>query len=590
MYRYFEWQIRHHDPDCFPALHDGPFGHYIEQNVFTLQSLLSLPGSSPLSGAASVKNTWNIKDLLDLHHFMQVDEDVRRREGEEALAKRDRHIYLAKIKPRLDAATGHFPPRLLAWQWLAVRRLQYSRETDHASEPLPGNLWEEFSSVCQWLIFFIGLLAGGGLAGSLLIYSGTAPVNVSVYLGLFVLLQLLLLGLQTLFFLQRKLRRTGLESSVLYALIGRLLIRGVDWLRRRVQRKMSGRQRLDLAGLFGEGRQRREHATLLVWPAFILAQLGGIGFNLGVLGATLGKVVFSDIAFGWQSSLQLSAEAVVRLVQAIALPWSWFLPAAYPGLEQIRGSQMVLKEGMYHLTTGDLVSWWPFLCCAVVVYGLLPRLILLGLGVVQRRRALERMPFSAAGLRRLVRRMLTPRIDASGADTTRRTPLAVLPSGKNEELDGPAIVVSWAEPTDETGTWFALIPDELYADCPPGILTELLLHHTGTPAIQPLRYGVPGVTEEMSLAPLVESAGKGRLAGILFLQEAWQPPLRETASLFRNLRRIAGNEIPIIILLIGKPSAQTIFTEVSAEHLEIWKKTMHMDGDPNLDIIPLVQR
>ena len=537
-----------------------------------------------------MKKSWNIDDIIDLHHFMQIDEDLRRREGEDVLAKRDRRIYLAKVKPRLDAADD-MPPHLLARQWLAARRLQYSQEKGQAYEPLPGSVWAELASVCQWLIFLVGLLTGIGLAGSLLFYSGAAPVNVSAFLGLFVLLQLLLLGLQALFLLQRKLRRTGLESSVLYILIGRLLIQGVDWLRRRLQRKMSGRQRLELASLFGAGRQRREHAALLVWPAFIFAQVGGIGFNLGVLGTTLGRVVFSDIAFGWQSSLQLSAEAVVSLVQVIALPWSWFLPAAYPGLEQIRGSQMVLKEGMYHLATGDLVSWWPFLCCAVVVYGLLPRLALLGLGIVQSRRALDRAPLTATGLRRLVRRMLTPLVDAGGLETTREAPAVAGTAGQTTEQDTWKAAASWPDATEEKGEgsrWFVLIPDELYADCPPATLTALLQGHTGTQAIRSLRYGVPGVTDETSLIPLVESAGKAQLDGILFLQEAWQPPLRETVSLFRNLRQIAGNGIPILILLIGKPSGQTIFTAVHAEHLDIWKKKMHMDGDPNLDILPLV--
>jgi hypothetical protein len=90
-----------------------------------------------------VKNTWNIKDLLDLHHFMQVDEDVRRREGEEALAKRDRHIYLAKIKPRLDAA-GHFPPA--CWRgngWLSDVCSTHGKQIMHPN-PCPETCGRSF--------------------------------------------------------------------------------------------------------------------------------------------------------------------------------------------------------------------------------------------------------------------------------------------------------------------------------------------------------------------------------------------------------------------------------------------------------------
>ena len=98
----------------------------------------------------------------------------------------------------------------------------------------------------------------------------------------------------------------------------------------------------------------------------------GIGFNLGVLGATLSKVVFSDMAFAWQSTLQLSPELLAELVRWVALPWSWIVPQAYPTLSQIQGSQMVLKEGIAHLSSANLTAWWPFLCCSVAVYGLLP--------------------------------------------------------------------------------------------------------------------------------------------------------------------------------------------------------------------------
>ena len=78
-------------------------------------------------------------------------------------------------------------------------------------------------------------------------------------------------------------------------------MRVADSLRRLSERRLSGRQRLEFAALMGGLHQRQEAVVLLVWPAFFLVQLGGVGFNLGVLGATLSRVVFADVAFGWQS-------------------------------------------------------------------------------------------------------------------------------------------------------------------------------------------------------------------------------------------------------------------------------------------------
>lgn len=534
-----------------------------------------------------MKNLWNIADLIDLHLFFQIDEELRSQEGEAALAKRDRIIYLAKIEPQIGKADD-IPPRLLVRKWLSMRRLQFLQEKGHKGMVLPGAVWREMVAICRVLFFLGGLLAGIGLAGSLLIYAGNVPLNVSLYFGLCVLLQLFFLGLQALFFIYRRFRRIPMESTVFYVLIGRLLMRGLDGLRRRLQRKMSGRQRIDLAALIGGVQQRRELAALFIWPAFMLVQLGGIGFNLGVFGATLAKVAFADIAFGWQSSLQLSAEAVAQLVQWIALPWSWAVPHAYPSLEQIRGSQMVLKEGMTHLATGDLVSWWPFLCSAVVVYGLLPRLALLGLGMWQQVRALDRLHFATLGIRPLLQRMAAPRIDTNGMKATSEAPPAThLPDLLTAA--GPVAARLGILPFSVGSLWFVLIPDELYKDCPLPELIDLLGPEAGAFGIQCIRYGTPGISEAESLAPLMAATGTTPLSGVLLLQEAWQPPLRETESLLQSIRRIVGETVPLTILLLGKPSSQTIFTPVSPEHLRIWEQKMRAISDPCLDVFPLVQ-
>ena len=535
-----------------------------------------------------MKNLWNIADLIDLHLFFQIDEELRQQKGEAALAKRDRIIYLAKIEPQLGKADD-IPPRLLVRKWLSMRRLQFLQEKDHKGMVLPGAVWREMVAICRVLFFLGGLLTGVALAGSLLIYAGSVPLNVSLYFGLCVLLQLFFLSLQAVFLLYRRLRRIPMESTVLYVLIGRLLMRGLDGLRRRLHRKMSGRQRLDLAALVGGVQQRRELAALFIWPAFMLVQLGGIGFNLGVFGATLAKVAFADIAFGWQSSLQLSAETVARLVQWIALPWSWAVPHAYPSLEQVKGSQMVLKEGMAHLATGDLISWWPFLCSAVVVYGLLPRLALLGLGMWQQLRALDRLHFATLGIRPLLQRMAAPRIDTNGITVSAETPLAT-PLPDLAVVTEPVAARQGMLSFFGGGPWFVLIPDELYEDCPLPELIDLLGPGAGASSIESIRCGAPGIPEAESLAPLLSAAtGTTALSGVLLLQEAWQPPLREMGSFLQSIRQVVGETVPIAILLLGKPSSQTIFTPVNPEHLRIWELKMQAIGDPCLDVLPLMQ-
>jgi hypothetical protein len=532
---------------------------------------------------------WNTNDLIDLHFFSQLDEELRRKEGEAALAKRDRMIYLAKIESQLGKADD-IPPRILVRKWLAMRRLQYQRERGNGDVLLPGTVWRQLALLCQGLVFLFGLLTGLGLAGSLLLYSGATPLNVSVYFGLFVVFQLALLGVQALLLCYRYFRRIPMESTVAYVLIGRLLMRGLDFISRRLQRRMSGRQRMDLAALAGSVRQRKELAILLIWPAFITVQLGGIGFNCGVLGATLAKVAFSDIAFAWQSSLQLSPDLVAGLVQWIALPWSWAVPQAYPTLAQIQGSQIVLKEGAAHLATADLISWWPFLCCAVLVYGLLPRCLLLVLGRVQQRRALEQLHFATLGIRPLLRRMTSPRVDTNGVRSSARTETAPSPEKAPEEVND-AVASFPAEPaTVAQGAMYCLlIPDELYDDCPQAALLDLVRPGLESARIECIRHGLPGIPEDESLAPLGAAADQGELAGVLLLQEAWQPPLKETELFLRQLRRLIGDETPLTILLIGRPTAETVLTPVDPEPLMIWSQKMRVLGDPWLEVHSLVQ-
>ena len=56
-----------------------------------------------------MKIRWTLADLLDLEYFLGRDEQVLRRDGEQALGRRDRVIYLARIAPKLKKARALAP-------------------------------------------------------------------------------------------------------------------------------------------------------------------------------------------------------------------------------------------------------------------------------------------------------------------------------------------------------------------------------------------------------------------------------------------------------------------------------------------------
>jgi hypothetical protein len=66
------------------------------------------------------------------------------------------------------------------------------------------------------------------------------------------------------------------------------------------------------------------------------------------------------------------------------------------------------------------------------------------------------------------------------------------------------------------------------------------------------------------------------------LQEAWQPPIKETLIYIRELRKKLGHKAKIILLLIGMPTNETIFTPVNEQNWMVWQQKIDQFADPYL--------
>jgi hypothetical protein len=325
--------------------------------------------------------------------------------------------------------------------------------------------------------------------------------------------------------------------------------------------------------------KRALYGSVFFWPIFILAQAGGVGFNLGALGATLLRVAGRDLAFGWESTIQLTSQTVYQIVQAVALPWTWFVPAhlAHPTLQQIEGSKIILKEGIYHLATTDLVSWWPFLSLAHVFYGLLPRVILLAAGKLALARALFHPNFNHAACERLMNRMTTPHLKTVGlTDGRERTPSP----GRRPGIGLPPRTAG-AE-GGEAREAVVLVPEDIYDRCLESELAERLGRLFGYAFSRKIKMGSD---PEADLKVLEELAGTRQGAGplaVLMVQEAWQPPIKETQLFMADVRNTFGPDVPLIIGLIGKPNPHKMFTGVGQDLWEIWRQEIAAMGDPGI--------
>jgi hypothetical protein len=533
------------------------------------------------------KKQWQIADLIDLELFLNQDEG----EDLDTLAVRDREIYTS-LPTAVKEENSQNNTALLLHGWLTKRREQ--AVAANAETPLPGESWQELFFLFILGSILAGLVSGAGLAFSFLSYSGTAPVNVSAYFGVFVLLQLLLFLLLLLsFFYQRFQGRSGLESSVFFRLFRRLFSslfsRALAGISRKGGAASSAESRLKWSARSASiKRLQQRYGILFLRPFFMLAQLFGVSFNVGVLAATLLKVIGSDLAFGWQTTLQVSSASVHGLVGWISLPWFWLPEYCIPSLASIEGSKLILKDGIYHLATRDLTSWWPFLCFSVFFYGLLPRLVLLLAGWVRQRRELASLNVEYGSFRQIIHRMQTPQVSTAADQEPRaESPVSQPDSGGQAVQAEQESRIRQEKQGTKLPVILGLIPDELFADCSLPELRQQVRQNPGYELSRVLPFWSMDQSEDQELAAIQEAVTGAK--DILLLQEAWQPPIQELFSFLSLLRSRIGDQPLIIIALIGKPESATILTPVNEQNLRTWQQKIGAvrGSDPGLQLVEL---
>ncbi len=538
-----------------------------------------------------MKNGWQLPDIIDLEFFLLQDAKAERQGGEEQLADRDRKIFLLycssteeKIKKEGKGRESHVErDRALLLCWLDAMRKQF---VGLSGRILPGRLWNELFHSSAAVSVVLGLLSGSGLALSLLTYSGSRPVNVSLYLLFFVFFQIAIFFITIAIIVWERFHSTSPSHHPALSLVYRLF----SWFGRILSQRLTTASWQDFQAVLGALRARGGlYSGISFWPFFILIQLFAVGFNIGVLGATLGKVAFSDVAFGWQTTLDISPEQAASIIGLIAAPWSWFMPEgiAAPLPSEIAGSRIILKDGIYRLATGDLVSWWPFLCMSVLFYGLIPRLSLLAFGRYSLRRSLSGMDLGAPCFRKIIRRMVNERISTEGErESVREAERTDLPgSGASISLHDAreAEVCTHNEGADA----IVLVPDDLE---PRLQEVRALLQGSGFACSDILV-----LDEECDIK--AEPCGEGLRecvqsshAQVVMVREAWLPPLREMVGFVRNVRALLGKERVITVALVGRPRRDGGFEDADPADMEIWRRQVAVMGDPFVEVIALIMR
>ena len=380
--------------------------------------------STEVHAASDEARDWTVADLIDFEYYLDADERELREHpsARKGLAERDRSLYLEVIAPAIGDQPPHTPAhrRFSLRRWLAARR---NAERPEMRGILPGAAFASAERLVTLLLAVLGFIAGIGVASALLSYDGTRPVSVSWYLFLLVIVQFLLVASVATAWALRKARGRGAGAAhgLLMHVVRPLVTKSASWLQR--QRIGHAAAEIQDQARARQGLLKSQYALygpVSYLPLIIPAQIFGVAFNIGVILTTLMLEWFTDLAFGWGSTMNVHPQTIFDVTRLIALPWSWLLGEGigYPSLEQVAGSRIFLEHWASVTPTlkpdpAHLRSWGSFLVLAVTIYGLLPRLLLWGGSVLARRLILARLPFTHSRTQALYARMLSPRLETT---------------------------------------------------------------------------------------------------------------------------------------------------------------------------------
>lgn len=479
-----------------------------------------------------------LADLVDIRDQIARDQETSR----EQLQHRDRKIGLENDRP-LSAGV------IRLRRWINVIREQEGLSDSQVSS---GSKAQQTINIVVTLLWLLGGICGWILTQTVLFYDGNQPVNIISALLVLVcsqLFTLLLLLVFSLLGLPGVLRSLSVFNPAVL-LLGLLKRINSDRLEA-LSKLISSTDITGTAAL----RQR-----LIVY----LAQHFTVALNLGIIAALLYLVAVSDLAFGWNTTLDVDTHSVASWFKGISWPWHSVVPAAVPDLQLVETSRYYRLQGQ--LRNGDwqaeqLGSWWIYILMCVLVYGLLPRLLALIISGVQYDRAVSGAMTSASGANQILARMSSPLVStiAEGEDDSAitknvRPPLTKRQSGR----DLPCLVIEWSEARSNTDKMTAV-------------------------GIEPLQFFSAGghqtLAEDRNIVVHISSHNP---QGVAVVVKSWEPPMLEFLDFLRSLRERLDRACPLIVLLTAISGER-----VEAHQLESWEASLADLSDPALYVEPL---
>ena len=317
-------------------------------------------------------------------------------------------------------------------------------------------------------------------------------------------------------------------------------------------------------------RQQTVFSGIHKWTLLRWSQLFAMGFQVAALSAALSLILFTDLAFGWSTTLTSGdpvedAATVHRLTSTLATPWAWAFESADPSISLIfdsryfRAAEAILNPEQ----AARLGAWWSFMVLTLLVYGLLPRVLTFSIARARLGAACQLTLSALPGLSPVLHRMHQAHVQTTSDD----------PETGGPGIPPPAVTLSTANRPEALGAvinWSAVPID-------PGMLERVF----GPIAVHAAGGLSPTEADRRLGAILSDQLDSG--AGLGVLVKAWEPPLMEWVDFLKDLRANLPARTPIVVLPIGVDS-ETRLAGGTPEQVAIWLGKVRGIGDPWLTL------
>jgi hypothetical protein len=503
--------------------------------------------------------------LIRIRELLGADEDIAGAQSLAALRERDR----ATGRDLQELAQN---PQAQIMAWYRIRAGQHASVNNTGNTPgnaqgnVQGNALgnaqrDEQSNVISntpgdatdgWVVLacmLLGAVAGAITAFGTFFYDGGQRVNMLLVLALFCALPLVSIAA----FAIAALSRDGLaaiNSGQLGAIIARVA---------------PGTNLTKLAGLAaGDAGPTVSKWLLLGWSQWL-----GLGYGAGALCVAMALVLFTDLAFGWSTTVELSTQTLLSIVRGVAAPWQLWLPQAAPD-EALISASRYFRLSTNAATNVDpllLARWWPFALMTMLMYSVLPRLVTLAISQRRLRATCAHALLSDARVLRLLQRMNTPLVRTEALQTE---PPHSSASGAQLFADLPKAddwqLINWAAVPVQQSALTALLGDSRQGS------TLREAHAVG---------GARSSSQDAELVTqLAAHCALNDASAVLIIAKSWEPPTLDFIDFVSALRSAlpAGAVVAIMPVAVvdGAPAP------ASDTHQQSWQYALDQAQLPNV--------